>query len=139
MSVMEPSGGAAAGMYARGAALLASRWWVLVLRGVAALVFGVLAFVAPGASLLALVVLFGAYALVNGIVNLALAARGRAGDTRWGSLLFESIVSIIGGVVTLLWPGMSALVLLVLIGAWAIATGIGQVVAAVRLRKHIRG
>jgi uncharacterized membrane protein HdeD (DUF308 family) len=125
-------------MYARGAAALASRWWVLVVRGVAAVIFGVLTFVAPGASLLALVVLFGVYAIVNGVMNLSLTPR-RMGETRWGSLLFESIASIVAGVLTLIWPGISALVLLFLIGAWAIATGIGQIVAAVRLRKMIRG
>jgi uncharacterized membrane protein HdeD (DUF308 family) len=119
--------------------MLAERWWTLVLRGVAAVIFGILTFVAPGASLFALVVLFGAYAVVNGVINLVLAARNPAGEPRWGSLVFESVASIVAGTVTLLWPGISALVLLLVIACWAIVTGVAQVIAAVRLRKQIRG
>lgn len=123
----------------RGVMMLADRWWTLVLRGAAALIFGILTFIAPGASLFALVVLFGAYAIVNGAIAVALAARAPHGEPRWGWLLFEGIASVVAGVLTLIWPGITALVLLLFIAAWAIATGIGQVVAAVRLRKTIRG
>jgi uncharacterized membrane protein HdeD (DUF308 family) len=119
--------------------MLAERWWTLVLRGVAGVIFGILTFVWPKASLFALVILFGVYAVVNGAFDLALAARRRAGEERWGSLVFEGIVSIVAGALTLFWPGITALVLLFVIGAWAIVTGIAQVIAAVRLRKHIRG
>ncbi len=125
--------------YTRGAAALARRWWGLVLRGVVAVLFGLLTFFAPGVSLVFLVVLFGAYAVVNGSINLMLFLRRTAGEERWRSLLFESIASIVGGVITLVWPGITALILLWVIAAWAVATGIGQVVAAVRLRKQIRG
>jgi uncharacterized membrane protein HdeD (DUF308 family) len=131
--------GASAGTHARGVMMLADRWWTLVLRGVAAVIFGILTFLAPGASLFALVLLFGAYAIANGVINLVLAARTPAGETRWGSLVFESIASIVAGALTLFWPGITALVLLFVIAGWAIATGIAQVVAAVRLRKQIRG
>lgn len=119
--------------------MLAERWWTVVVRGIAAVIFGILTFVVPGASLFALVVLFGAYAVANGVVHLILAARKPEGESRWGSLLFESIVSLIGGVLTLVWPGITALVLLFVMAGWAIATGVGQVIAAVRLRKYIRG
>jgi uncharacterized membrane protein HdeD (DUF308 family) len=119
--------------------LLTRRWWTLALRGAAAIIFGILTFIAPGASLLALVVLFGAYAIVNGAVNLSLSARGEGGEPRWASLVFESVASIVAGVLALAWPGITALVLLVLIGVWAIVTGAAQVVAAIRLRKQIRG
>jgi uncharacterized membrane protein HdeD (DUF308 family) len=125
--------------HARGAVMLAERWWTLVLRGVAAVIFGVLTFIAPGASLFALVALFGAYAIVNGVLDLVLAARGRAGEGRWGWLVFEGILSIVAGALTLLWPGITALVLLFVIAGWAIGTGIAQVIAAVRLREQIRG
>jgi uncharacterized membrane protein HdeD (DUF308 family) len=126
-------------MFARGAMMLAERWWMLVLRGVAAVIFGILTFVAPGASLFALVVLFGAYAMVNGIIDLVLAVRTPTGERRWGSLVFEGVASVVAGALALFWPGITALVLLFLIAGWAIATGIAQVVAAVRLRKQITG
>lgn len=123
----------------RGAMMLAERWWTLVLRGVAGVIFGILTFMAPKASLFALVILFGVYAIVNGAFDLALVARRPAGEPRWGSLVFEGIASIVAGVITLFWPGITALVLLFVIAGWAIVTGIAQVVAAVRLRKQIRG
>jgi uncharacterized membrane protein HdeD (DUF308 family) len=119
--------------------LLAERWWALALRGAAAVIFGFLTFVAPGASLLALVILFGAYAVVNGAINLGLAVRGPAGERRWGWLVLESVVSIAAGLLTFVWPGITALALLAVIAAWAIVTGVAQVVAAIRLRKMIRG
>jgi uncharacterized membrane protein HdeD (DUF308 family) len=119
--------------------LLAERWWALALRGAAAIIFGVLTFVAPGASLLALVILFGAYAIVNGVINLGLAVRSASGEARWGSLAFESVVSIAAGIVAFIWPGITALALLVVIAAWAIVTGVAQVVAAIRLRRTIKG
>jgi uncharacterized membrane protein HdeD (DUF308 family) len=119
--------------------VLADRWWTLVLRGVAAVIFGVLTFIWPGVSLFALVLLFGAYAIVNGVIDLVLAARKPAGEQRWGSLVFEGIASIVAGVLTLILPGITALALLVVIAVWAIVTGIAQVIAAVRLRKQIRG
>ena len=128
-----------AGVPARAVMMLAEHWWMLAVRGAAAVIFGVLTFVAPGASLYALVLLFGAYAVVNGVMQLALAARRPAGERRWGSLVFESVVSIAAGALTLAWPGVSALALLLFIAGWAVATGIAQVIAAVRLRKHIKG
>jgi uncharacterized membrane protein HdeD (DUF308 family) len=136
---MATMGTTAAGPFARGVAMLADRWWALALRGAAAVIFGILTFVSPGASLLALVVIFGAYAIVNGAIEVWLAFRAPAGEPRWGWLLFEGIASIVAGVLTLFWPGITALVLLLFIAVWAIATGIGQVVAAVRLRKTIKG
>ena len=108
--------------------LLAQRWWMLALRGAAAIIFGILTFVAPAASLFALVLLFGVYAIVNGAMNISLSVRSPTG-----------IASIVAGALTLIWPGITALVLLFLIAAWAVVTGVAQVVAAVRLRKQIRG
>ncbi len=119
--------------------LLADRWWALALRGVAAIVFGILTFVAPQASFFALVLLFGAYAIVNGAILLALALRRPSGEPRWGSLAFEGILSILAGAVTLGWPRIGALALVFIVASWAVVTGIAQIVAAVRLRKRIRG
>ena len=115
---------------------LFERWWTIALRGAAAIAFGILTLIAPGASLLALVILFGAYALVDGAFNIAFALRRRE---RWGALLLEGLASLAFGVATFVWPGITALALLFLIGAWAIVTGVAEIAAAVRLRKVIRG
>ena len=118
---------------------LSDRWWMLTLRGVAGVIFGILTFISPQSSLVALVLLFGAYALVNGAINLAMAVRRPPDGRRWTALLVESIVGIAAGVLTLVWPGITAIALLAVIAVWAIVTGVAQVVAAVRLRRTIRG
>ncbi len=116
----------------------ASNWWTLVLRGAAAIAFGLLTFFRPGISLLALIVAFGAYALADGILNVIHAIqRGRDGS-RWGSLLLGGLAGIGVGLVTLFWPKLTALALLLVIAAWAIINGVTELVAAVRLRKVIR-
>lgn len=117
--------------------LLTRNWWLLALRGVAAVLFGVLAFVWPGITLLVLVYLFSAYALVNGVLALILANRAPKGHPRFGSLIFGGLISIAAGIIGFLWPGLTALTLLVLIASWAIVTGVMEIIAAVRLRKVI--
>jgi uncharacterized membrane protein HdeD (DUF308 family) len=116
----------------------ASRWWTLAVRGIAAILFGILTFISPGLSLFALVILFGAWALADGVFNLVMALRTRKGE-RWGWLVLEGVTSILVGILTFFWPGITALSLLFLIGAWSVVTGIAEVVAAVRLRKVIQG
>jgi len=118
---------------------LATHWWALVLRGVAAVIFGVLALLYPPGAIAALVALFGAYALVDGVFNIVAAVRTPRGGERWGWLLFEGIVSVLAGLVTLFWPGPTALALIILIGSWSIVTGIAEIAAAILLRKQIRG
>lgn len=118
---------------------LTPRWWVPVVRGLAAVIFGILAFVAPAISLLALVVVWGVYALVDGAFNLVLAVKaGRAGQ-RWGWFIFEGLISIGAGVVTFAYPGITALVLLLVIAAWAVVTGILEIAAAIELRRVMKG
>jgi uncharacterized membrane protein HdeD (DUF308 family) len=107
--------------------------WTFVLRGVAALLFGILAFIWPGLTVL--VLFWGAYALVDGILALIAFFR-TAHDHRWG-LLLEGVADIAAGIVTFLWPGPTAMVLLYIIAAWALVTGVLELVAAVRLRKFI--
>ena len=112
-------------------------WWLLALRGLVAVLFGVLAFVWPRATLITLVWLFGAFALVNGLLSLILAAKAPKGYPRIGSLILGGLLGILAGLLTFVMPGITALGLLMLIAAWAIVTGIMEVVAAIRLRKII--
>jgi uncharacterized membrane protein HdeD (DUF308 family) len=115
---------------------LARRWWVFLLRGLAGILFGISALLVPAAGLFALVVLFGAYALVNGIF--AFSHAFDRGEQRWGWLAFEGVASVIAGLLILLVPGLSAIALVFFIAAWSVITGVAQVVTAVRLRKQIR-
>ena len=117
---------------------LSHNWWAVVLRGVLGLLFGIITFFAPGLSLAALVTVYGAYALVDGVFAIVSAVR-RRGTERWGMLLLEGIAGIAAGLVTLVWPGITAIALLYLIAAWSLFTGVMEVAAAVRLRKVITG
>jgi uncharacterized membrane protein HdeD (DUF308 family) len=117
--------------------ILARNWWALVLRGVLAVLFGVLAYLWPGLTIASLVVLFGAYALVDGLFSLLAAFRRQPGESR-GWLVFNGILGVLAGIVVLTRPGLSAVFLFYLIACWAIVTGIAQIVAAVALRKVIR-
>jgi uncharacterized membrane protein HdeD (DUF308 family) len=118
---------------------LARNWWALALRGAAAIIFGIIALFWPPAAIAALVAVFGAYALVDGILNLVAAVRAGRSGQRWGALLFEGIVSLVVGLLTLFFPGVTALVLVVFVGAWSLITGVAEVVAAIKLRTMIEG
>jgi uncharacterized membrane protein HdeD (DUF308 family) len=113
-------------------------WWAVALRGVVAVLFGIMALIWPSITLLVLVVLFGAYALVDGVVTLGSAIFGPNRGRR-GWLIVEGIADIVIGVITLAWPGITTLVLLWVIAAWALVTGIMEIVAAIRLRREMRG
>src|SRR5260370_5506470 len=121
------------------ASVIATGWWTLALRGLAAIVFGILTFISPASSLLALVILFGAYAIVDGVLALILAIRRPVDGRHWGSLLVEGIAGIVSGVLTFAWPGLSALVLLYLIAAWAVITGVAAIAAAIRPPEQVQG
>jgi uncharacterized membrane protein HdeD (DUF308 family) len=118
---------------------IANRWWAVVLRGIAAIIFGILTFASPGTSLLAIAVVFGIYAIVDGVLDMAFAWRRAHEGRRWGWLVFEGLVGIGAGIAALAWPGLTAMVLLTLIAVWAIVTGVAEIAAAIRLRRHIQG
>jgi uncharacterized membrane protein HdeD (DUF308 family) len=117
--------------------VMARYWWLVALRGLAAVLFGVLAFVWPGITLLTLVYLYGAYALINGVLAFILAVRAPKGHPRLATLILHGVVSVAAGVIAFLMPGITTLALLFLIAAWAIVAGIFEIAAAVRLRKVI--
>jgi uncharacterized membrane protein HdeD (DUF308 family) len=116
--------------------ILARYWWLILLRGIAAIVFGVLAFIWPGITLVTLILFWGAFALVDGILALAHAIMGGNVGSRWWLALI-GVLGIIVGLLTFLMPGVTALVLLLFIATWAIVLGVFQIAGAIRLRKEI--
>src|SRR3954454_21237414 len=116
--------------------VLAKYWWLLLLRGIVAILFGILAFVWPGITLVTLVLFWGAFALVDGVLALANAFMGGNMGHRWW-LALVGLAGIAAGILTFMWPGVTALLLLIFIATWAIVLGIFQIIGAIRLRKEI--
>jgi uncharacterized membrane protein HdeD (DUF308 family) len=117
---------------------LAQNWWLLLLRGLCAILFGVLTFIWPGLTLVTLVLFYGAFALVDGVLAIIAAIKGGDPAPRWW-LAILGVFGIAAGVLTFLWPGLTALVLLFFIAGWAIAVGVMQVIGAIKLRHEIEG
>jgi uncharacterized membrane protein HdeD (DUF308 family) len=115
---------------------LAKNWWLLLLRGLAAILFGVLALGWPGLTLLTLILLYGAYALTDGVIAVFAAITGNAPGGRWW-LAIAGLLGIAVGALTFMLPGMTTLVLLFTMGGWAVAIGVLQIIGAIRLRKEI--
>ena len=113
---------------------IARNWWALALRGLAAVLFGLLTFFVPGVTLVTLVLLFGAYALLDGLFNVLVFFR--VASHHW-ALLIEGVIGIIAGVLTFAWHAITAIALLYVIAFWAIFTGVFEIVAGIRLRKVI--
>ena len=103
--------------------LLAQNWWVIALRGVVAIIFGIIALFMPGAALLAFVLLFAAYMLVDGVLTIIAGVRAAQRHERWGWLIFEGILDLIAGGVAVIWPVITIVAFVLLMGAWAIVTG----------------
>src|SRR5262249_481117 len=103
---------------------LAKCWWLLLFRGIAAIVFGVLAFIWPGLTLVTLVLLYGAFALVDGVLSLLAAFTGSTKPVPTWWLVVVGLLGIAAGAVTFLWPGITAILLVLFIGAWALVHGI---------------
>ena len=115
----------------------AHNWWALAVRGVLAVVFGILALSWPGITLWVLALVYGAYALADGVFALTAAIAGTAARRPWGMLLLEGIVGILIGLFAVLWTPAVAAALAYLVAFWAVVTGILEVLAAIRLRQHI--
>jgi uncharacterized membrane protein HdeD (DUF308 family) len=121
-------------------ALMARNWWVIALRGIAAIAFGILTIVWPTLSLLGIIFLFGAYALVDGISSIVAAVRGDPGTRGHGlAIAIIGVAGVIAGIIAFVNPGLTAITLLYVIAAWAIVVGVTQIYAAYRLRKEIEG
>jgi uncharacterized membrane protein HdeD (DUF308 family) len=114
-------------------------WWTFILRGLLAIAFGILAFVAPVWGLAILVALFGIWALIDGVTSVWTGIRTRNVDRNWWLEILEGLVSVAVGVIAFAMPPFAAEVLVILIAVWAIVTGVFQIWAAIRLRERIRG
>ena len=117
-------------------ALLSSNWWAAAIRGVLAILIGAFAIFAPAATLIALVMIFAAYALVDGVFAIVLAIRGARKHERWGWLLVNGIISIAAAAIAVLFPGLTAFAFAILFAVWAIFSGSASLVAGIQLGKE---
>jgi uncharacterized membrane protein HdeD (DUF308 family) len=115
---------------------LAKNWWLILLRGICAVIFGLLTFAWPGVTLAVLVLFYGAFAFVDGVLALVAAVMGGQPAPRWW-LAIVGVLGLAAGLITLVMPGITALILLYCIAFWAIAIGVMQIFGAIRLRKEI--
>ena len=115
--------------------VLVRNWWALALRGAFAVLFGVAAFVLPGLTLALLLALFGAYALIDGVLAIVAGVKAAEHRERFGSLLWRGILGIAAGLAAFVFPGVTAVALTLVIGVWAIVTGVLEIVAAVHLHR----
>ncbi len=114
-------------------ALLARNWWAIGLRGVLAIVFGLIALFLPGATMLSLVIVFAIYTFVDGVVGIVSAVRAAQAGERWGLLVTEGLVNIVVAAIAVLWPGITVVAFVLLVAVWAILTGALELAAAFRL------
>ena len=112
---------------------LARNWWAIALRGALAIVFGVAALALPGVTMLSLVLVFAAFAVVDGVLAIVAAVRSARRHQRWGLLVLEGLVDIAAGVLAFLWPGLTILIFVMIVAAWALVTGVLMTAAAFRL------
>ena len=119
--------------------MLRKYWWTILLRGIVAVLFGIAAFVWPGMTIIFLISLFAAYALLDGIISVIIGIAQYGQQERWWATLLQGLAGIVVGLLTFLWPGVTGLILLYFIAAWSILTGLLEIAAAIRLRKEIVG
>jgi uncharacterized membrane protein HdeD (DUF308 family) len=113
--------------------LLAQNWWAFAVRGVLGIIFGLIALLLPGVTMLSLVLVFAAYAFVDGVFAIIAAAKAARQHQRWGLLVLEGLVNIATAAIALLWPGITVVAFVFLVGTWAIITGGLMLSAALRL------
>ena len=118
--------------------IIIQKWWVFLLRGLAAILFGVLALIWPQITLLTLVVLFGAFVLFDGIFSVIAGVTSRKENYYWWTLLFTGLLEIAIGLLTLLWPNVTGIILLYLIASWAVIVGILDIILAIQIRREIK-
>jgi uncharacterized membrane protein HdeD (DUF308 family) len=116
---------------------LARNWWLVVLRGVLAILLGLATFLWPGLTWLALILMFGIYAIVDGIFAISVGVMGAKYSQRWWVFLLEGIIGLAAGIIAILRLGLTSLILIAVIASWAILTGILEIAAAIRLRQEI--
>ncbi|HST90940.1 MAG TPA: DUF308 domain-containing protein, partial [Brevundimonas sp.] len=114
-------------------ALLAQNWWAIALRGAFAIMFALIAFFWPGATLLSFVLFFSAYMLVDGVFGIVAGVRAASNHQRWGLLVLEGILNILVGIVAFLMPGLTVVFFVTLMAVWSLITGILMIVAAFKL------
>jgi len=119
--------------------ILITNWDLVLLRGIMAILFGIATLILPGVVLIALVILFGAYVMVNGIVTTIAAIKDRKLESDWWLWLLVGLVSIATGVVTFVWPNITAISLFYVIVAWAIVNGVMEIILAIEFRKVVEG
>lgn len=114
--------------------VLANNWWAVALRGIIAILFGIVAFAIPGITMLSLVVIFAAYSFVDGVFGIMMAVLGARRGERWIWLLLSGILGIVVSVIAVLWPGITILAYVLLVAAWALISGAFMLVSAFRLK-----
>jgi uncharacterized membrane protein HdeD (DUF308 family) len=119
--------------------VLRNNWWALVLRGVMAILFALITFAVPGITIAVLVTIFGFYALFDGIFAIISTVKAVHGHRRWGAFLFEGVVGILFGLYAIIFPIAAAAAFVTFVAVWAVFTGVLEIAAAIRLRRHIRG
>jgi uncharacterized membrane protein HdeD (DUF308 family) len=116
---------------------LTRNWWLVVLRGVLAILFGLTAIFWPGLTFLVLILMFGIYAMADGVFAMLTGVVSSKYSPRWWVFLLEGVISFAAGLIAILRPGLAAFALIAVIAAWAILTGILEIAAAIRLRREI--
>jgi uncharacterized membrane protein HdeD (DUF308 family) len=117
-------------------AILVRNWWLIALRGLAGVIFGLVALILPFDTILALVLLFSAYMIVDGVFSIIAAVRAARRHDRWGLLALQSVASLATGVLAFVWPGLTVLAFVLLIAAWSIVTGCLLLAASIRIDGH---
>jgi uncharacterized membrane protein HdeD (DUF308 family) len=121
------------------AAVARSVWWLVLLRGILAILFGLIALFMPGTALLALVYVFGAYAILDGVTAVAAGIRHRGSESHWVWHIVQGVVSVIAGIVAFVWPGVTVLAILFVIAFWSIVNGIAEIMESFAMRKRSSG